>query len=59
MLFDICRKVNPNSKFISAIDEIDTEWIKGIESVGVCGATSTPKKLLEAVAQYIKEQSVL
>lgn len=57
MLFDICKKVNPNSKFISAIDEIETEWIKGIESVGICGATSTPKKLLEAVAQYLRELS--
>jgi 4-hydroxy-3-methylbut-2-enyl diphosphate reductase len=57
MLFDICRKVNSNSKFISAIEEIDPEWIREIESVGICGATSTPKKLLEAVAQYIKEQS--
>jgi 4-hydroxy-3-methylbut-2-en-1-yl diphosphate reductase len=57
MLFDICRKVNSNSKFISAIEEIDLSWIRNIESVGICGATSTPKKLLEAVAQYIREQS--
>jgi 4-hydroxy-3-methylbut-2-en-1-yl diphosphate reductase len=57
MLFDICRKVNPNSKFISDIDEIDAKWIKGIGSVGICGATSTPKNLLEAVAQYIEKQS--
>jgi 4-hydroxy-3-methylbut-2-en-1-yl diphosphate reductase len=57
MLFDICRKVNPSSKFISDIDEIDNEWFKGIQSVGICGATSTPKKLLEDVAQYIYTQS--
>ena len=57
MLFDICRKVNLNSKFISAIDEIETDWLKDIKSVGICGATSTPKNLLEGVAQYIKEQS--
>ncbi len=57
MLFDICRKVNSNSKFISAINEINPEWIKGTESVGICGATSTPKNLLEAVAQHIMKQS--
>jgi 4-hydroxy-3-methylbut-2-enyl diphosphate reductase len=59
MLFNICRKVNPNSKFISAIEEIEPEWIDGIKSVGICGATSTPKKLLEAVAQYVEEQSLI
>lgn len=57
MLYNICKNVNPNSKFISAIDEINLEWIKRIGSVGICGATSTPKKLLEAVAQYIIKQS--
>ncbi len=57
MLFEICQKVNPNSKFISDIDEINTDWLKGINSVGICGATSTPKKLLEDVGQYIKELS--
>ena len=57
MLFDICKSVNPNSKFISLIEEIDLNWIKNISSVGICGATSTPKNLLEQVAGYIKEQS--
>ena len=50
MLFDICQSVNQNSKFISSIEDIDLQWIKNIESVGVCGATSTPKELLEEVA---------
>jgi len=57
MLFNICKSVNSNSKFISAIDEIDLNWIKNINSVGICGATSTPKNLLEKVALYIKGQS--
>jgi 4-hydroxy-3-methylbut-2-en-1-yl diphosphate reductase len=57
MLFDICRKVNPNSKFISDINEIEIQWLNGTGSIGICGATSTPKKLLEAVAQYIYRQS--
>lgn len=57
MLFNICKSVNSNSKFISTIDEIDLRWLKNIKSVGICGATSTPKNLLEQVAKFIEEQS--
>ena len=46
MLFDICRKVNPNSKFISDIEEIDNEWIKGIKSVRSMRGYLNTKKLL-------------
>lgn len=58
MLFDICRSVNPNSKFISSIEEIDHQWIKDVDSVGICGATSTPKNLLEDVAEAVHQLSV-
>lgn len=54
MLFEICLSVNGNSKFISSVHDIDIQWIKNIGSVGVCGATSTPKKLLEEVAQVVR-----
>lgn len=57
MLFNICKSVNPNSKLISTIDEIDLTWLKNVKSTGICGATSTPKNLLEQVAKFIKEQS--
>lgn len=53
MLFDICSAVNPNTKFISELNEIDSEWLKNIQSVGICGATSTPKHLLEDVAVFL------
>jgi 4-hydroxy-3-methylbut-2-enyl diphosphate reductase len=53
MLFDICSAVNPNTKFISDLHEIDSEWLKNIQSVGICGATSTPKHLLEEVAECL------
>ncbi len=53
MLFGICQSVNPNSKFISSINEIDPLWFNNIGSVGICGATSTPKHLLEEVAAYV------
>jgi len=53
MLFDICSSVNPNTKFISDLNEIDAEWFRNVDSVGICGATSTPKKLLEEVADHL------
>ncbi|RRD02270.1 4-hydroxy-3-methylbut-2-enyl diphosphate reductase [Prevotella sp. OH937_COT-195] len=47
VLFNECRRVNPNSHLIESADEIDPEWLKGVSSVGICGATSTPKWLME------------
>lgn len=55
MLFDICSAVNQKTKFISDLGEIQLGWFAGIESVGICGATSTPKHLLEDVADYIQQ----
>lgn len=55
MLFDICLEVNPNSKFISDLNEIDLQWLKNIQTIGICGATSTPKQLLEEVAEYLQQ----
>jgi 4-hydroxy-3-methylbut-2-enyl diphosphate reductase len=57
MLFHICQSVNPNSKFISSLGEIEEQWITDIDSVGICGATSTPKNLLEDVAEAIRQMS--
>lgn len=54
MLYNICKSVNSNSKFISSVEEIEKQWITKIDSVGICGATSTPKDLLEEVAKMIK-----
>ena len=54
LLFEICQSVNSNSKFLSSIEEIDPVWFENIDSVGVCGATSTPKKMLEDVAEAIR-----
>lgn len=59
MLFDICRKTNPNSIFISDVEEITEPLPPGVKSVGVCGATSTPKWLMEKVAVRIRELNAL
>lgn len=54
MLYSVCKSVNPETYFISSPDEIDQKWFRGKESVGVCGATSTPKWLIEKTAEVIK-----
>jgi 4-hydroxy-3-methylbut-2-enyl diphosphate reductase len=53
MLFEICLKVNPRSHFIAAPGELNREWFSGASSVGVCGATSTPRWLIQKVADII------
>lgn len=47
VLFNECRSVNPNSHLIEGPDEIDPSWTEGIKNIGICGATSTPKWLME------------
>ena len=47
VLFNECLRVNPNSHLIEGPEEILPEWLQGIGSVGICGATSTPKWLME------------
>jgi 4-hydroxy-3-methylbut-2-enyl diphosphate reductase len=59
MLFEECKKTNPNIIFISDTSEIKTPLPKEVRSVGVCGATSTPKWLMEEVAERIKQLSIV
>ena len=47
VLFHECLSVNPNSHQVESADEIDMSWFDGVETVGICGATSTPKWLME------------
>ena len=47
VLFSECLNVNPCSHMIEDASEIDNTWFEGAESVGICGATSTPKWLME------------
>ena len=47
VLFNECLRVNPNSHLIEGPEEIDLQWLKDIRTVGICGATSTPKWLME------------
>ena len=47
VLYNECLRVNPNTHLIEGPDEIDAQWLVGIQTVGICGATSTPKWLME------------
>ncbi|WP_315403965.1 4-hydroxy-3-methylbut-2-enyl diphosphate reductase [Hoylesella saccharolytica] len=59
VLYNECKKINPNSYHIEGAKEIDMNWFKGVQTVGICGATSTPKWLMEECKTFIlsKEQS--
>ncbi|MDD4636939.1 MAG: 4-hydroxy-3-methylbut-2-enyl diphosphate reductase, partial [Bacteroidales bacterium] len=50
ILFEECRKVNLNSHLISGSNDIDTSLLTNVQSIGICGATSTPSWLMEEVA---------
>ena len=54
MLFEECLKVNPNSHLIDNEEEIDPSLIQNVTSIGVCGATSTPKWLMEKIYKHIQ-----
>ena len=54
MLYEQCRQANPHSVFISGAEEITEPLPPGVHSVGVCGATSTPKWLMEEVAEKVR-----
>ncbi len=55
VLFEKCREVNPRSYLISDETQIDPSWTEGADSIGICGATSTPLWLMEKVADKIRE----
>ena len=50
VLFNACKAKNPHTYLIEGPEEIDPAWLSGAESIGICGATSTPKWLMEKVA---------
>ena len=56
VLFEVCRKANPRTYNIEEARELDPAWLEGASSVGICGATSTPKLLMEQVAERVKSK---
>lgn len=55
VLYDLCKSVNPRSYHIQTRNQIDPQWFQDGDSVGICGATSTPKWQLEGVAKYLEQ----
>jgi 4-hydroxy-3-methylbut-2-en-1-yl diphosphate reductase len=53
MLYSVCKSINPDTHFVSSPEEIDKKWFEGKKSVGICGATSTPKWLIEQIRDLI------
>lgn len=56
ILFNECRKVNANSHLIDDARDIDFSLLKNVRSIGICGATSTPKWLMEECKTAIQTQ---
>lgn len=54
VLADVCKKNNEQTHTVSGISDLKKEWFENIETVGICGATSTPMWLMEDIAQKIK-----
>jgi 4-hydroxy-3-methylbut-2-enyl diphosphate reductase len=55
ILYEVCRKANRKSYCVEDESEMSAAWFAECESVGICGATSTPLWLMERVADYIKQ----
>ena len=58
VLFDVCREANSRSYNVEEESELKAEWFDGCQSVGICGATSTPEWLMSRVADAIAEKFV-
>jgi 4-hydroxy-3-methylbut-2-enyl diphosphate reductase len=53
-LYEVCRRVNPRSYHVTTSVDIKDAWFVGAATVGICGATSTPRWLMEEVAISIE-----
>ena len=54
MLYELCKSHNANSYFVSSEQDLEKKWFENINSVGVCGATSTPLWLMQDVVHAVK-----
>ena len=55
VLFNECLRLNANSHHIEQPSEIDLHWLDGVKTIGICGATSTPKWIMEQCRDHILE----
>lgn len=52
-LFEVCQNANPRTHLVTAPGDIDMKWFVGASTAGICGATSTPRWLMEDVSDRI------
>lgn len=57
VLYEVCRAANSCTRTIEEPAELEAAWFEGVQSVGICGATSTPKWLMQQVAETIEAMS--
>lgn len=53
-LFSVCKAANPRSYYISSPEEVQVEWLKDAQRIGIAGATSTPQWLMERVKAHVE-----
>jgi 4-hydroxy-3-methylbut-2-enyl diphosphate reductase len=56
VLYEECRQVNPNTQLVYSTKDIQESWFEHVESVGICGATSTPIWLMEKVEEFVNKE---
>ncbi len=54
VLYEVCKKHNPQTFFISNVNELEKQWFEEGDKVGICGATSTPMWLMEEVKSALE-----
>lgn len=55
VLYNVCKEQNPNTYFVSSLEDVKAEWFAKGERIGICGATSTPMWLMEDVKGHLEK----
>lgn len=55
VLYGHCREANERSYLVAESADVRPEMTAGAASIGICGATSTPRWLMEDIARDIRE----
>jgi 4-hydroxy-3-methylbut-2-en-1-yl diphosphate reductase len=55
VLYNVCKDQNPNTYFVSSMEDVKPEWFTTKEKIGICGATSTPMWLMEQVKAHLEQ----
>jgi 4-hydroxy-3-methylbut-2-enyl diphosphate reductase len=53
VLYNVCKETNPQTYFVSRVEDLNTDWFNPGQTIGICGATSTPLWLMEQVRDQL------